>query len=93
MIPFTAKRDCEKYTPNVNCVIDFKTRIQLYFYYEQQITRELKGIHICGCRCNERLKVKTDGSMFFWWIIFIRIQKGGDQGVEMSRSNDNEYEV
>ena len=32
------------------------------FYYEQQIKRELKGIHICGCRCNERLKVKTDGS-------------------------------
>ena len=21
------------------------------------------GIHICGCRCNERLKSKTDGSM------------------------------
>ena len=35
------------------------------FYYEQQINRELKGIHICGCprRCNERLKGKTDGSM------------------------------
>ena len=32
------------------------------FYYEQQIKRELKGIHICGCRCNERLKAKTDGS-------------------------------
>ena len=25
-----------------------------FFYYEQQITRDLKGIHICGCRCNER---------------------------------------
>ena len=33
------------------------------FYYEQQINRELNGIHICGCRCNERLKAKTDGSM------------------------------
>ena len=33
-----------------------------YFYYEQQIKRELKGIHTCGCRWNERLKTKTDGS-------------------------------
>ena len=32
------------------------------FYYEQQIKRELKGIHIRGCRCNERLQAKTDGS-------------------------------
>ena len=32
----------------------------LYFYYEQQIKRELKGIHTRGC--NERLKAKTDGS-------------------------------
>ena len=31
-------------------------------YYEQQKNRDLKGIHICGCRCNERLKTKTDGS-------------------------------
>ena len=30
---------------------------------EQQIKRELKGIHVCGCRCNERLKAKTDSSM------------------------------
>ena len=32
------------------------------FYYEQQIKRELKGIHTCGCSCNERLQAKTDGS-------------------------------
>ena len=32
------------------------------FYYEHQIKRELKGIRIRGCRCNERLKAKTDGS-------------------------------
>ncbi len=32
------------------------------FYYEQQIKRELKGIHICGCRCHERLKANTGGS-------------------------------
>ena len=33
------------------------------FYYEQQIKGELKRkIHIRGCRCNERLKTKTDGS-------------------------------
>ena len=33
------------------------------FYYEQQIKREIKRIHISGCRCNERLKAKTDGSV------------------------------
>jgi hypothetical protein len=22
----------------------------------------VKGIHICGCQCNQRLKVKSDGS-------------------------------
>ena len=32
------------------------------FYYEQQIKWEIKRIHTSGCRCNERLKVKTDGS-------------------------------
>ena len=31
-------------------------------YYEQQINREVKRIHISGCRYNERLKAKTDGS-------------------------------
>ena len=29
------------------------------FYFEQQIKRELQGIHICRCRCNENLKTKT----------------------------------
>ena len=33
-----------------------------FFYYEQQIKRELKKIHISGCRCNERLKAKIQGS-------------------------------
>ena len=32
------------------------------FYYEKQIKRELKRIHISRCRYNERLKSKTDGS-------------------------------
>ena len=32
------------------------------FNYEQLTTREVKGIHISGCRCNERLKAKTDAS-------------------------------
>jgi hypothetical protein len=32
------------------------------FYYEQQVNRELKRIHISGYRCNERLQAKTDGS-------------------------------
>ena len=30
--------------------------------YEQQIKREIQGIHICGCRFHESLKTKTDGS-------------------------------
>ena len=36
--------------------------VRVLFYYEHQIKRELKGIHLCGCRFNERLKAKTDGS-------------------------------
>jgi hypothetical protein len=28
----------------------------------KQQARQLLGLHICGCRCNERLKSKTDGS-------------------------------
>ena len=32
------------------------------FYYEQQIKRELKRIHISGWRCNERLTARTNGS-------------------------------
>ena len=35
---------------------------ELEIYYEQHINRELKRIHISRCRCNERLKAKTDGS-------------------------------
>ena len=45
------------------CVYWYKYRpILTGFYFEQWIKRPLKGIHICGCRYNERLKVKTDGS-------------------------------
>ena len=29
---------------------------------QSQIKRDLKGIHICGCRWNERLKGNTDES-------------------------------
>ena len=29
----------------------------------EQIKREIQGIHICGCRCHERLKTKPDGSI------------------------------
>jgi hypothetical protein len=32
------------------------------FYYEQQVKRELKRIHISGYRYHERLKAKTNGS-------------------------------
>jgi hypothetical protein len=41
----------------------FGIRSLTFIYYEQQIKRGLKGIHISGCRYNERLKAKTDGSM------------------------------
>ena len=34
----------------------------LFIMNTEQIKRELQGIHICGCRCNEGLKAKTDGS-------------------------------
>ena len=33
-----------------------------FVYYEQLKNRELKRIHLSGCRCNERIKAKTDGS-------------------------------
>ena len=36
--------------------------VEVLLYYEEQINRELKGIHICGCRCNEGLNTNTDGS-------------------------------
>ena len=36
--------------------------VTFFFNYEHQIKREVKRIHIRGCRCNERLKAKTDGS-------------------------------
>ena len=35
---------------------------QFLFEYEQQIKRDLKRIRVSGGRCNERLKVKTEGS-------------------------------
>jgi hypothetical protein len=37
------------------------------------IKQELKGIHICGCRCNERLKDKTDGStrLSLHWVTWM----------------------
>ena len=34
----------------------------IFIYDEQQIKREPKRMHICRCRCNERLETKTDGS-------------------------------
>ena len=40
-----------------------KSMTKIFFYYEQQIKRKLKDVLICGCRYNERLKVKTNGSM------------------------------
>ena len=39
-----------------------KTHSSSLFYYEQQIQQVVKRIHISGCRCNERLNDKTDGS-------------------------------
>ena len=44
--------------PNYDC----QDSVPFLFYYEQQIKRDLKRTHISGCRYNERLKTKTDGS-------------------------------
>ncbi len=43
----------------------------LVIYYEQQIKRELQWIHICGCRYNERLEAKSDGSMWLTHTGFV----------------------
>ncbi len=42
-----------------------KPAAERFFFYEQLIKGDLKGIHeyISGCLWNERLKDKTDGSM------------------------------
>ena len=32
------------------------------FVYYEEMKREVRRIHIYGCRCNERLKAKTEGS-------------------------------
>ena len=46
-----------------NTLFGYVNPLGIHFIsYERQIKRELKGIHICGCRCNVRLKTKTDGS-------------------------------
>ena len=42
--------------------VEKDSKVFFRFHYEQQINRDLKRIHISGCRCNERLKTKTDGS-------------------------------
>ena len=43
------------------------------FYYEQQIKRELKEIHVCGCRCYERLKAKTDGCTRLAYTVTVKV--------------------
>ncbi len=44
------------------------------FYYEQQIKRELQGIHIYVCRSNERLiKAKTDGSTLLTYTVLLKV--------------------
>ena len=47
-------------------------------YYEQEIKWELHGILMWGCRCNERLKVKTEGSTLLTYYL------EGDAGVTLS---------
>ena len=44
-----------------------KVRVKRSVYYERKIKRELKRIHMSGCRYNERLKPKTDGSK---WLTY-----------------------
>ena len=41
-------------------VLEMKEEGKIFFLLEE-VMGELKRIHICGCRCNERLKAKTDG--------------------------------
>jgi hypothetical protein len=37
--------------------------LQIFFFVcSEYIKRKIKRIHIYGCRCNERLKAKTEGS-------------------------------
>ena len=45
-----------------NCWSHTTAELEITFGYEQQMKWEIQGIHICGCRCNERLKSKTDES-------------------------------
>jgi hypothetical protein len=39
-------------------------KIHIFFILNNLVDKSIKTIHhsICGCRCNERLKVETDGS-------------------------------
>ena len=56
------------------------------FYYEQQVKRELKRIHISGYRGNERLKAKTDyRDRYSVVYLQLGIKKGENRGVKMSR--------
>ena len=41
-------------------LMDLDVSVYTYFYYAQQVKRELKRIHICGYRYNERLMTTTD---------------------------------
>ena len=73
------------------------SRFKYKIYYEQQVKRELNGIHICRCQCNERLKAKlmdlrvsyTLGYKFKfrspgWWFCYNRIKKGESQGTNVT---------
>jgi hypothetical protein len=43
-------------------IVTLITEIFFITIINRFLKRELKGIHMYGCRCNERLKVKTEGS-------------------------------
>ena len=77
----------EKWTDTMACVSPFfliKSNLiaiisPSFIYYEELIKQEIKGIHICGCRCNERLKDKTDVPRIHWVTLGTGTPKDRDE--------------
>jgi hypothetical protein len=60
-----------------------------FLFIIEEIKRELKRIHIYGCRCNERLKAKTERSTR---LSYNRLRGGlGDLKIE-TRLRDERFE-
>ena len=52
---------------------DQDPKLEEFFYYEQQVNRELKRKHISGYRYNERLTSKNDGSKLLGYTGFRKL--------------------